>query len=171
MSTAPLTAQTPTRTGPGALPVPDLPPRPAPDPDYRTRGACAHDPRPDRWIDLPPIRIRGKDNPAYDAAVADLADVCGTCPVRAECLWDALAYDVAGIFGGTDEYQRADLRDRHGLPAPTRLAVTEGEDDERMRDQRFTARRHARHGLSNIEIATVMGVSAMSISRLLDESA
>lgn len=156
----------------GALPVanlPDLPPRPAADPNYRNRGVCVSDARPDRWVDLPPIRVKGKDNPNYDTAVAALAAVCVTCPVYDACLWDALAYDVFGVFAGTDEYVRADLRDLHALPDPIRLHDDEDEEDQRMRDQRFSARRHARHGLSNIQIAAAMNVSPMSVSRFLDE--
>lgn len=154
-----------------AASLPPLPPRPAPDPNYRTRGACNGDPNPDRWLDLPPIRIRGKDNPDYDTAVAALADVCATCPVADACLWDALAYDVLGVFAGTDEFIRADLRTAHDLPAPIRLDFDSAPDDIRMREQRFTARRLARTGLSNIAIAEHMGVSAMSITRFLDERA
>lgn len=171
MSTPALSEQTPATLA-GALPVadlPTLPPRPTPDPDYRTRGACANDPRPDRWVDLPPIRIKGKDNPAYDTAVAALTTVCATCPVYDACLWDALAYDVYGVFAGTDEFTRADLRTLHALPDPIRLHDDEDDEDQRMRDQRFTARQHARHGLSNIQIAAAMGVSPMSVSRFLDE--
>ena len=171
MSASALSEQTPA-TMAGALPVADLPvlpPRPAPDPDYRTRGVCVNDARPDRWVDLPPIRIKGKDNPAYDDAVADLSAVCVTCPVYDACLWDALAYDVFGVFAATDEYTRADLRDLHGLPDPIRLHDDEDEEDQRMRDQRFTARLHARHGLSNTQIAAAMNISPMSVSRFLDE--
>lgn len=157
--------------GVGGIPrlLPDLPDRPTPDPDYRDRGACANDANPDRWLDLPPIRIRGKDNPAYDQAVAELATVCATCPVYDACLWDALTYDVLGVFAGTDEFTRADLRDLHGLPAPVRLDFDEDPEDARMREQRFTARRLARTGMPNTIIAATMGVSAMSVSRFLDE--
>ena len=171
MSMTTLSEQTPA-TMAGALPVtdlPHLPPRPAADPNYRNRGTCATDPKPDRWVDLPPIRIKGKDNPDYDRAVADLAATCIACPVYDACLWDALAYDVFGVFAGTDEYTRADLRTLHELPDPIRLHDDEDEEDHRMRNQRFTARLHARHGLTNTQIAAAMNVSPMSVSRFLDE--
>lgn len=168
---SPLTPDTTTVTGVAGIhpPLPDLPPKPTPDPNYRDRGACANDTNPDRWLDLPPIRIRGKDNPDYDTAVTALAATCATCPVHDACLWDALTYDVLGVFAGTDEFIRADLRDLHHLPDPIRLDFEEDPDDIRMRELRFTARRHARTGMPNTVIAATMGMSAMSISRFLDE--
>lgn len=42
--------------------------------------------------------------------------VCGRCPVKAECLADALATDERfGVRGGLSERERRQLRDRRAL--------------------------------------------------------
>lgn len=138
---------------------------------WRTKATCASDPTPSRWVDLPPVRIAGRNNPAYDETLAELKSVCATCPVAVDCLRDAIREDVRGVFAGTDEYERADLRDRFDLPSPAPL-VRDSDDcegDTALSARRFTALRLARRGLSNTEIATEMGVSSMTISRLTSD--
>jgi len=58
--------------------------------------------------------------------VAAARSVCGSCPVRGECLADALARDEQwGVWGGTSEQDRRRMRraarsaarDRKGLAA------------------------------------------------------
>ena len=136
-------------------------------------GACANDPNPDRWVDLPPIRIRGRANPDYHERVEDLSRTCATCPIQSTCLYDALRVDVAGVWGGTDEFDRADMRETIGLPAPKRLtfgALTVDVDPTDQDVLRFQARRlAAKTDLTLAKIAEEMGVSPMTVTRLLDE--
>lgn len=48
--------------------------------------------------------------PAYEAAVARAKAVCRTCPAMVDCLFLALDHGIEfGIFGGTTEFERADL--------------------------------------------------------------
>lgn len=143
-----------------------VPGRPDVDPRWHLRAACRRDPRPDRWVDLPPVRVGGVNNPNYDTRLAELRQLCGLCPVRAHCLWDALDHSVRGVFAGTDEYERADLRDLLGLPTPPSTAA-ENEEDARMLRQQFEALRLARRGYTNTQIALTLGVSAMTVSRLV----
>lgn len=137
------------------------------DDDWRIFAVCADDEDPDRWVDLPPVRIHGRNNPSYDAHVADLAAVCNTCPVMDTCLGKSLAMNVRGVFAGHDEFDRADMREVLGLPTPPMMPPPETEDDARLMDQQFTALRLARHDLTNKQIAAELGVSTMTVSRLL----
>lgn len=131
------------------------------------RALCATDPNPDRWVDLPPIRVRGRANPDYDKHLADLKHICGMCEVARECLSSALRVDVRGVFAGTDEYERADLREEFGLLDPEPVTHLDTDEDARQMTQRFTALRLARRGLSNAEIALELGVSTMTVSRIM----
>ncbi|OZM72074.1 transcription factor WhiB [Amycolatopsis antarctica] len=50
--------------------------------------------------------------------LAAAKSVCGRCPVRRECLADAIDAGLdTGVFGGLSETERRNLT-RHGLPAP-----------------------------------------------------
>ena len=47
------------------------------------------------------------------ALAAHAAKLCGECPLRAQCLTDAVvSYDVAGFVAGTTEPQRREIRAR-----------------------------------------------------------
>ena len=48
--------------------------------------------------------------PGYRAQVAEAKAVCRRCPVRADCLAEALARIPYGIAGGLTEHQRRRLR-------------------------------------------------------------
>lgn len=133
---------------------------------WQEHAACRDDTDPNRWVDLPPVRIRGKNNHAYDARLNELAATCQACPVRAQCLWTALGMNVRGVFAGTDEYDRADLREELDLPTPPRIPAPENAEDARLIDQQFAALRLARRGYTNTEIAETLDVSPMSVSRL-----
>jgi len=51
------------------------------------------------------------------ALAAHAAKLCGECPLRAQCLTDAVvSYDVAGFVAGTTEPQRREIRARLALP-------------------------------------------------------
>lgn len=48
--------------------------------------------------------------------------LCRRCMVVRECLSYALLHDVAGVWGGTTERRRADLRAQHNIqPLPVSL--------------------------------------------------
>lgn len=135
--------------------------------NWRARSRCRSDSDPDRWIDLPPLSVRGRVNQNYLDQVADLKAECLRCPVRAVCLLEAMRLDVKGVFGATDEYERASLREQYGIPEPPLYPPPENDTDERLHRQRFEVKRMARQGLTNIEIAQRLGVTRMTVSRFL----
>jgi WhiB family transcriptional regulator, redox-sensing transcriptional regulator len=47
-----------------------------------------------------------------DKRVIEAKRVCTGCIAKAECLQEALITDVMGIWGGTDEYERAVMKGR-----------------------------------------------------------
>lgn len=143
-------------------------PRPEHDPTWRQRAVCAGSGL-SGWIDLPPIRVRGRDNPAYDIAKADKSAICMTCEVRDHCLWSALTTDVSGIFAATDEYDRADIRDLLDLPEPDPVTPPDSDEDQRLRTRNFAIRRGARTGQSNKELAAAFEVSVMTVTRALTD--
>lgn len=71
--------------------------------DWRLRAACLEHPNPDMWFP------GAHDDAARDAAKS----ICAACPVRAQCLADALRggqrSPVRGIWGGTTQRERAEL--------------------------------------------------------------
>jgi WhiB family redox-sensing transcriptional regulator len=64
--------------------------------------------RTDRSIDWFRIRLSGRGaDPHYDANLAAARALCSRCPVRAECLQNALDHPfTGGIWGGTTESER-----------------------------------------------------------------
>lgn len=65
---------------------------------WQERAACLGDPD-DAWLG--------------DTLTVDLATTCHGCPVRLECLTEAMPRDIrwdAGIWGGTTPKQRSDIR-------------------------------------------------------------
>lgn len=86
---------------------------------WAEHAACAPHPRawwfPERY-----------ETGGYARAVA----ICATCPVRAECLEEALAYEIGrhdrfGMWGGLTPAERtreADRREAAGIPVPRRRA-------------------------------------------------
>jgi WhiB family redox-sensing transcriptional regulator len=82
-------------------------PQPYPAAADRTPACRSHDP--ELWF---PIR---RNDPDIDRAKA----ICRTCPVQPECLEHALAYEVHGVWGGTDLPEREAMRRRSGtVPLP-----------------------------------------------------
>ena len=69
---------------------------------------------PELWF---PVGFTG---PAIEQAETAKA-VCRTCPVRTECLDEALTHDYSGVWGGTTEAERRAIR---GLSL--RVSVQEG---------------------------------------------
>jgi Transcription factor WhiB len=80
-----------------ALPLPDL-----------TTGNCRNDPDPDMWH---------REN----LSRRDAHELCEGCPVKAPCLAYALTNPAHGVWGGTTEKQRGEMRKS---PNPGRLSFT-----------------------------------------------
>ncbi len=112
--------------------------------------------------------------PTHDAQVAAAKEVCARCPVRAECLAEALARIPYGIAGGLTGHERALLRRAPGRaagPAPALRA----EADEALTDgprQGLTTRQRTRighdllhAGRPNHQIAAACGVSTRTVER------
>lgn len=78
--------------------------------DWRDDAACRRE-DPELFF---PVGTRGPAARQIEQARA----VCAGCPVRSDCLLEALAAGVEGIWGGLTEDERRDL-----LRAPTRRAV------------------------------------------------
>ncbi|GGM65080.1 hypothetical protein GCM10012275_39530 [Longimycelium tulufanense] len=73
-------------------------------------------------------------DPTPEQAV-ECRTLCATCPVREQCLADALTTGEAwGIWGGLDADERAALAEQHGHPAPI------------VRPAHGTNTRYAKHG-------------------------
>lgn len=82
---------------------------------WRDSAACRGE-DPDLWF---PIGRSDEFAPEIEKA----KKICAVCPVRSDCLQDAL--DVPhkyGIWGGTDEWERATLRRRLQRAASARRA-------------------------------------------------
>ena len=71
--------------------------------EWRTRAAC-------RSVDPELFFPTAETGPVHDAQVAGAKAVCAGCPVRAECLDEALVRIPEGIAGGTDPRGRRRLR-------------------------------------------------------------
>lgn len=80
-------------------------------PDWQRAAACA-DTEVDREIFYPP------DGWAGDLATTAAKQVCARCPVRAQCLADALAWENPrqrhGVLGGLTAAERAALTSNEG---------------------------------------------------------
>lgn len=81
------------------------------------RPACAgHDPE----LFFPESQHHGRRSPGYRADVARAKSICAGCPVQAECLDRGLREERFGVWGGLDQYARADLRRERGISLPIR---------------------------------------------------
>lgn len=83
-----------------------------PPQDWRTRAACRTAP-----VELFITVGDERDDPFYPPS--DALVFCNNCQVRTECLAHALEHNEVGVWGGTTEYQRRQLRrerDRERCP-------------------------------------------------------
>jgi WhiB family redox-sensing transcriptional regulator len=81
-----------------------------PEREWRGRAACRNEP-PELFFPT------AESGPGYRAQVAEAKAVCRRCPVRADCLAEALARIPYGIAGGLTEHERRRLRT--GTPTTT----------------------------------------------------
>ncbi len=86
--------------------------------DWRTRAACL-------GVDPELFFPVAEAGPVYDAQIVAAKAVCARCPVRPECLAEALVRIPYGIAGGLTEDERRALRHRPGR-AP--LREVDGDD-------------------------------------------
>lgn len=79
--------------------------------------------------------------------VEQARQVCEACEVQADCLAYALRHHLDGIWGGTSEHERRDLRKAAGLPGEE-LPKLPKSDDPRVAPcgTAAGARRHYRRG-------------------------
>lgn len=99
------------------------------------------------------------------------AEVCGPCPIMAQCLYRAVVEcDVAGFAGGTTEAQRREIRARLGVHvSPEDLSGLLGVRDRHHPINRAEIlRARAAHPDESLrELATRFGCSVSSIKRHL----
>ena len=91
--------------------------------DWRDRAACLGIANSDIFFPI------GRDPQAAE----DAKDVCRRCPVVRDCLTFALTHEVSGVWGGTSDGDRDDLRARHGIvakPIPTAVRIADTLSDE-----------------------------------------
>ncbi|MGH3099239.1 MAG: WhiB family transcriptional regulator [Streptosporangiales bacterium] len=71
---------------------------------------------PGRWFEA---ACRGEDPQLFDSDRYELfaKAVCARCPVRQQCLDYALRHAVSGVWGGTTDAERGQLRRRLGIAA------------------------------------------------------
>lgn len=71
--------------------------------DWREFAACL-------GVDPEVFFPAAESGPVFDREVAEAKAVCAVCPVRDECLAEALVTPVEGVWGGTTEQERRALR-------------------------------------------------------------
>lgn len=65
----------------------------------------------------------------YRQHVKACKELCQVCPIVDECLSDALAMDVLGVWGGTTRKERHSLRSSLGMPRLRAAYVPESRDE------------------------------------------
>jgi len=125
--------------------------------DWRSRAAC-------RSVDPDLFFPSADSGPAYAVQVAEAKAVCGRCPVRDECLVEAIERLPYGIAGGRTPEERRRYRDR---PAPSRAEVLEIglQPNARRVDVEAAGRLLLGDGHSPAEVARRCGVAERTVSR------
>lgn len=96
---------------------------------WRDRAACAEGDLPDLWFS-----DHGDD-------INEARAICGRCPVRDDCLAEAMKVDEDGIWGGLNRDQRRRLADAKGIKLPHRISAA----DYAPCGTAAGARKHYRH--------------------------
>ncbi|WP_332843796.1 WhiB family transcriptional regulator [Actinomycetospora lemnae] len=112
------------------------------DRNWRVQAAC-------RGVDPELFFPESSDEPLVRKQVAAAKAVCRTCPVREECLAEALERLPHGVAGGMTEHERRRARTQRDRPGP--------------RKPRWLTLLEA--GSSQPEVAAEYGVSARTIAR------
>lgn len=104
------------------------------------------------------------------ALAARAAKLCGECPLRAQCLTNAVvSHDVAGFVAGTTETQRREIRARLGVTVePEELDIFAGVSSGRNFDHEEIHRlRQANPTQPLSAIAARVGCSVSTVKRHL----
>ncbi|MDO5093037.1 MAG: WhiB family transcriptional regulator [Propionibacteriaceae bacterium] len=116
-------------------------------------------------------RVETADQRRNQAAMmARATSLCGSCPLRAECLSDAVVHhDVAGIVAGTTESQRREIRARLGVEVdPIELDTYAGVNSGRSFDQEEIHRLRMANPTQPLSaIAARIGCSVSTVKRHL----
>lgn len=125
-----------------------------------------------RLPDLPDAVCRTVDPELFFSAnvrqsTAVARSICQGCPEIAPCLEWALTEHEVGVWGGTDDAQRHQLR--RGLPVPRRRLPL-GDFHAQAADKARAARRMTDAGLSRQAVADELGVHVDSVTRYLREA-
>lgn len=85
---------------------------------WSSRAACR--PTPGSGLD-PSLWHPDEKTSAGDPGIRKALRICGSCPVREECLEHAIKFEPYGIWGGTRERERDYLRQQRGQRGVFRL--------------------------------------------------
>lgn len=121
-------------------------------------------------LETPPVPGAGAEVQAKSLRLtARAAQVCGGCPLRENCLYDAVVNrDVAGFVGGTTQAERVELRLRVGITvAPEDFDSLAGVlRSHRQIDHHEVLRLRASHPHESLEvIAHRLGCSLSTVKR------
>jgi hypothetical protein len=132
------------------------------DRNWRTRAAC---------LDVDPELFfpTAESGPVHDAQVAAAKAVCAGCPVRAECLTEALARIAYGVAGGLTEQERHRLRrgmSRPGAPGVLNEVLVDGPPPGMTaRERAGVGRLLLATGRSTRQVATDCRVTTRTVER------
>jgi hypothetical protein len=140
--------------------------------EWREQAAC-------RGVDPELFFPAAESGPTRTAQVAAAKAVCAGCPVRQECLAEALARIPYGICGGLTEHERRMLHRRSDLTTHGRVAAVPAAVEAMANDglrpgltARTTARERAQVGRALLaagrtsgQVARACGVSARTAQR------
>lgn len=125
--------------------------------DWRAQAACL-------TTDPEQFYPTATTGPAYDAQVREAKAVCAPCPVRAECLAEALSRIPYGIAGGLTEEERRTER----LPRQAVDAVAKLKEEVRVGSRARVAaagRELLAAGHLAADVAQLCGVSERTVNR------
>lgn len=104
--------------------------------NWRDRALCAQT-DPDAFV------------PDKGGSTVQAKKICGTCPVRQQCLDYALANNERGIWGGTSDTERAKMRNGNQTQEQIRARI----------------KRAHENGTPALELAAIYGVSVRTVQR------
>lgn len=134
---------------------------------WRDRAAC-------RGVDSELFFPTAESGPVRTTQVAAAKAVCARCPVRGECLDEALARIPYGVAGGLTEHERRTLRRSASASNGGRKVTGTGIDVELLpgptaRERARFGRRLLGAGRTTSQVARVCGVSTRTVQRWAGE--